>query len=67
MGDNIDHRIIEQITMHTQGPKEKIRNYLACLVGVYNQLDYHSTRQEQLDNAHRGLRPNYNRLIKRQM
>lgn len=60
----MDVRIREEIRTHTEGSKDKIVDYLTFLIDLCNKLHYPGTRQEKLDNAHRGLRPDYKRHIK---
>ena len=38
---------------------------LTCLLGLYDKLDNPYSVEEKLDNAHRGLRPEFRRVIKR--
>ena len=61
--DNFDRRVRDQIRARTQGVKEKIEDYLTCLLGLYDKLDGPYSVEEQLDNAHRGLRPEFRKTI----
>ena len=60
-----DRRVRDQIRARTQGAKEKIEDYLTCLLGLYDKLDGPYSVEEQLDNVHRGLRLEVRRVIKR--
>ena len=48
--DNFDRRVRDQIRARTQGAKEKIEDYLTCLLGLYDKLDGPYSVEEQLDN-----------------
>ena len=45
------------------GPHLEIADYLTCLLGLYDKLDGPYSVEEQLDNAHRGLRPEFRRVV----
>ena len=50
--------------MHSRRER-KIEDYITCLLGLYVKLDGPYSVEEQLDNAHRGLRPEFRRVMKR--
>ena len=63
--DDFDRRIREQIHTRTQGKNERINEYLTNIQGLINRLDNEIPVFEQLDWTHRGLRPEYHRVIRR--
>ena len=63
--DNFHRRVRDHIRARTQGAKEKIEDYLTCLLGLYDKLDGPYSVREQVDNAQRELRPEFRRVIKR--
>ena len=63
--DDFDRRIREQIHSRIQGKNERIDEYLTNIQGLINRLDNEIPVVEQLDWAHRGLRLEYHRVIRR--
>ena len=63
--DNFGRRVRDQIRVRTRGAKQKLEDYLTCLLGLYDKLDGLNVIEEQLHNVRRGLRPEFRRVIKR--
>ena len=63
--DDFDRRIREQIQVRTQGKDESMDDYLTNLQGFIKHLHDEVPMVEQLDWAHRGLRPKYHQVISR--
>ena len=63
--DDFDRRIREQIQVTRQGKDESMDDYLTNLQGLIKHLHDEVPMVEQLDWAHRGLRPKYHQVISR--
>ena len=58
-------RVREQISSRSQGPKEKVDDYLIQLEGLIAMLKHDVPLAEQLDWAYRGWRPEFKKVLQR--
>ena len=58
-------RVREQISSRSQGPKEKVDEYLTQLEGLIAMLKDEVPLVEQLDWAYRGLRSEFKKVLQR--
>ena len=62
---DFEARVREQIVNRTQGPKESMDDYLTHLRGLIAKLTVRVPLNEQMDWAHRGLRPEFKKEIRK--